>query len=96
LYHIIDLFFDYVYCLTPCLHRPSFLADLYARREERPGEEEWTALVLVVVGATLVQIPRAFVPLNRREVKVLVERCNAAGRGFLAADFHEIKVERCE
>jgi hypothetical protein len=52
--------------------------------------------VLVVVGVTLVQIPRAFVPMTRKEVRELVEKCNNAGREYLALDFEEIKVERRE
>ncbi|THH05527.1 hypothetical protein EW145_g4732 [Phellinidium pouzarii] len=32
---IISLFFDFVYPLTPCVHKPSFMTDLHARREER-------------------------------------------------------------
>ncbi|KAF8758686.1 GAL4-like Zn(II)2Cys6 (or C6 zinc) binuclear cluster DNA-binding domain [Rhizoctonia solani] len=33
--HIIGVFFDLVYPLTPCIHKPSFMADLANRREER-------------------------------------------------------------
>jgi hypothetical protein len=32
---IIALFFDFVYPLSPCVHKPSYMADLHARREER-------------------------------------------------------------
>lgn len=95
LHRIIDLYFDYVYCLIPCLHRPTFLHDLHAHREEQPDEEEWTVMVFCVVVATLVQLPRAFVPMPRKDVKDLVERCYALGREYLNRDYKEVSVTRC-
>ncbi|KAL7424604.1 hypothetical protein Q5752_000288 [Cryptotrichosporon argae] len=76
---VIRLYFDYIWCLIPCVHRPSFMRDLEARREERPGQDEWVALVLAVVGTTLVQMPSSFVPLERYKVKQIVQRCLAHG-----------------
>lgn len=96
LYHLIDLYFDYIYCLVPCLHRPSFTADLHRRREDRPGEEEWTAMVYMIVASTLIQLPRAFIPMPRRDVKMLAERLYGLGREYLARDFKEYTVSRCE
>ncbi|KAK4688912.1 hypothetical protein P7C73_g1194, partial [Tremellales sp. Uapishka_1] len=95
LLHVIEIYFDYVYGLVPILHRPSFMRDIHERREERPDQQEWTALVLALVGATLVQTPRAFVPLSRREVKALVERCQAESQAFLNLSFGTITVTRC-
>lgn len=94
LYHIVDLFFDYIYCLTPCLHRPSFMRDLHAKREERPGEEEWTAMVLSLVAATLVQLPRAFVPMPRSEVKALVQKCYRHVTMALLRDYQDVSIDR--
>ncbi|WVQ71033.1 hypothetical protein IAR50_000558 [Cryptococcus sp. DSM 104548] len=94
LYHIIDLYFDYVYCLVPCLHRPSFIHDLNTKREERPGEEEWVALVLSVVASTLVQLPRSFINMRRKEVKELVLRCHEQARIYLAKDYQAVTVTR--
>lgn len=96
LYLFIDLFFDYIYALIPCVHRPSFMADLHAGREERPGEEEWTALVLTIVASTLVQTPRAIVPLARNEVRQIVEKCAAVTRQYLGQDYREPTTSRCE
>lgn len=95
LHHIIDLYFDYVYPLVPCLHRPSFMADLYGHREEREGEEEWTVLVLCLVAATLCQIPRAWVSMPRRDVRELVYRCYRRAVDTLALDFGAPTVLRC-
>ncbi|CDO70852.1 hypothetical protein BN946_scf184801.g45 [Trametes cinnabarina] len=50
---IIALFFDFVYPLTPCVHKPSFMADVHARREER--DPLFFALVMSTVASTLVQ-----------------------------------------
>ncbi|ADV21200.1 hypothetical protein CNC03930 [Cryptococcus gattii WM276] len=94
LYHIIDLYFDYIYCLIPCLHKPSFVHDLNTKREENLNEEEWVILVLAVVASTLVQLPRSFVNLPRKEVKDLVLRCHNRVRNYLAQDFDSVTVTR--
>lgn len=75
LHTIIGLFKDFVYPLTPCIHMPTLVQDLAKRREMEPGQEEWTAMVLATVMSTVVQVPRAFVPLSRGEVSALAERC---------------------
>lgn len=92
LHLIINLFFDYVYPLTPCLHKPTFLRDLMSRREERPGEDEWIALVLATVMSTLVQVPRAFVPLSRREVRDLAAKCYKETRKWTLHGYKEATV----
>lgn len=92
LHHIINLFFDYVYPLTPCLHKPTFIQDLARQREMDPGQGEWTALVLTTVMSTLVQVPRAFVPLTRREVKDLAYRCHVAGRNWSIGGYKDFTV----
>nr|XP_019049127.1 hypothetical protein I302_02908 [Kwoniella bestiolae CBS 10118]OCF28057.1 hypothetical protein I302_02908 [Kwoniella bestiolae CBS 10118] len=94
LYEIIDLYFDYIYCLIPCLHRPSFTHDLNTKREERPGEEEWTSLVLSIVGSTLTQLPRSFVKMSRREVKSIIVACNEVVRQYLLKNFDAITINR--
>lgn len=94
LLHIIDLYFDYVYCLIPCLHKPSFMHDLHSHREERPGQDEWVALVFAVIEATLVQMPRSFVSLPKREIKILFSRANELVKTFLNRDFHHLSVSR--
>lgn len=76
--HIVGLFFDYVYPLTPCLHRPTFLADLSARRDKT--DPVFFALTLVVLASTLVQVPRILVNLDKQEVESLARRCVRAAR----------------
>ena len=94
LMHIIELYFDYVYCLVPCLHKPSFMRDLHNHREEQPGQDEWVALVFSVVEATLVQMPRSFVSLPRREIKILFSRAHTVVKSFLDQEFHSLTVSR--
>jgi hypothetical protein len=94
LMHIIDLYFDYVYCLVPCMHKPSFMRDLHNHREEQPGQEEWVALVFSVVEATLVQMPRSFVSLPRREIKIVFSRAHSVVKSFLDQEFHSLTVSR--
>ncbi|KAG6868609.1 hypothetical protein C0993_000412 [Termitomyces sp. T159_Od127] len=68
---IIALFFDFVYPLTPCIHKPSFMADLHARREER--DPLFFALVMSTVASTLVQVPRSYLPMERPLVRKLAQ-----------------------
>lgn len=68
---IIALFFDFVYPLTPCIHKPSFMADLHSRREER--DPLFFALVMSTVASTLVQVPRSYLPLDRPVVRKLAQ-----------------------
>lgn len=71
---IIALFFDFVYPLTPCIHKPSFMADLHARREER--DPLFFALVMSTVASTLVQVPRSYLPMERPVVRKLAQVCS--------------------
>lgn len=80
--NIIGLFFDYVYPLTPCLHRPTFIADLAARRDKT--DPVFFALTLVVLASTLVQVPRILVNLDKQEVEALARRCVRVARAKTA------------
>lgn len=71
---IIALFFDFVYPLTPCVHKPSFMADLHARREER--DPLFFALVMSTVASTLIQVPRSYLPMERPVVRKLAQVCS--------------------
>lgn len=92
--HIIELYFDYVYCLIPALHKPTFMRNLHNRREEQPGQEEWVALVLAVVEVTLVQMPRSFVALSKQEIKALFTNCSRAVKSYLDRDFSQLTINR--
>ncbi|WVQ97169.1 hypothetical protein IAU59_004279 [Kwoniella sp. CBS 9459] len=94
LHQILDLFFDYIYCLIPCVHRPSFTHDVNTKREERVGQEEWTALVLIIVASTLVQLPRSFISMSRKEVRELVIACYDKVKDYLIKDYEQITVTR--
>nr|GAT50591.1 predicted protein [Mycena chlorophos] len=82
---IIALFFDFVYPLTPCVHKPSFMADLHARREER--DPLFFALVMSTVASTLVQVPRSYVPMERPVVRKLAQTCHEASRHITIASY---------
>jgi hypothetical protein len=78
LFHIINLFFVYVYPLMPCVHKPSFMADLHSRKEER--DPLFFSLVMSIVASTLVQVPRSYVPIPRQAVRCLAQQCHEASR----------------
>lgn len=94
LYHLIDLYFDYVYCLVPCLHKPSFTRDLHNRREEQPGQEEFVALIFAVIEVTLVQMPRAFIQLPKRDIKALFMRAHLTVQEFVHKDMTQLNIDR--
>jgi hypothetical protein len=84
---IFDVFFTYLYPLTPLPCRPAFMQDVASRREERAGEEEWTAMVLGVIAFTVVQVPCDKMGLDKAYARDLVERCTSAVGHFLAQDY---------
>ena len=82
---IINLFFDYVYPLTPCIHKPSFMADLNNRREER--DALFFALVTSTMASTLVQVPRSYLPMERPYVRKLAKDFHEASRLITIASY---------
>ncbi|CAG8728910.1 13216_t:CDS:2, partial [Acaulospora colombiana] len=86
LLQIVQLFFDFVYPLTPCIHRPSFMADLSSRREER--DPLFFALVMSTIASTLVQVPRSYLPIvERKQVRRLAQLCHEASRHVTVAAY---------
>lgn len=82
---IIALFFDFVYPLTPCVHKPSYMADVHSRREER--DPLFFALVMSTVASTLVQVPRSYLPMERHAVRKLAQTCHEASRHISVASY---------
>ena len=82
---VISLFFDFVHPLTPCIHKPSFMADLHANRAER--DPLFFALVMSTVASTLVQVPRSYVPMDRATVKKLARTCYEASRHITVVSY---------
>ena len=82
---IIALFFDFVYPLSPCVHKPSYMADLHARREER--DPLFFALVMSTIASTLVQLPRSYLPMGRHAVRKLAQTCHEASRHISIASY---------
>lgn len=82
---IIALFFDFVYPLTPCVHKPTFMADVHSRREER--DPLFFALVMSTVASTLVQVPRSYLPMERHAVRKLAQTCHEASRHISVASY---------
>ncbi|KAG8879600.1 hypothetical protein FRB98_005598 [Tulasnella sp. 332] len=83
--HILTLFFDYVYPLTPCVHKPSFYEGLREKREEK--DPLFFALVCSTVASTLVQVPRSYLPLERDEVRKLAKKFSEASRLVTIASY---------
>lgn len=93
---VLDLFFESIYPLLPYPHKPTFLHDLHVRRETQRGQDEWTTMVVCVVGFTLVQVPNRLAGHSREQVRGLVEQCYAFGRAFLQFPYKTATVDRRE
>lgn len=61
------------------------MADLQSRREER--DPLFFALVMSTVASTCVQVPRSYLPLERREVRKLAQNCHEASRHISVASY---------
>ncbi|ORY23040.1 fungal-specific transcription factor domain-domain-containing protein [Naematelia encephala] len=85
--NIIGLFFDYIYPLIPCLHRPTFIANLTNRNDK--SDPVFFALALTCIASTLVQVPRSLVNLEKSEVESLARRCIRVARAKLAFVYEE-------
>ncbi|THU80113.1 hypothetical protein K435DRAFT_768268 [Dendrothele bispora CBS 962.96] len=85
LLQIISSFFDFVYPNIPCIHRPSFMTDLEARREE--SDPVFFALVASLIATTLAQTPGPCLPLEGDEVRLLAKRCYEASRSIMAFSY---------
>lgn len=82
---IIALFFDFVYPLTPSVHKPSFMANLHSHREER--DPLFFALVMSTVASTLVQVPRSYLPMERSVARKLAQTCYEASRHITVVSY---------
>jgi hypothetical protein len=96
LYRTIDVFLTYLYPLYPLPHWPTLVNDISGRREERSGEEEWTTMVLGIVGYTIAQVPCQIVRLSKTDARDLVERCTKRVSDYLAVDYTRVSWERRE
>ena len=93
---VIDMYFDYVYCLVPFPHPPTFMIDYYGHREKRPLEDEWSAMVLAMAAFTISLVPHQILPGDKRSLRSLaVESCNLA-RNYLAKPFTQNTLQRCK
>lgn len=93
---VIDMYFDYVYCLVPFPHPPTFMIDYYGHREQRPLEDEWAAMVFAMAAFTISLVPHQILPGDKRSLRSLaVKSCDLA-RNYLARPFTQNSLQRCK
>lgn len=71
--HIISLYFEHVYCIIPVIHYPSFEKDLSAYEELR--RPTFFALIMSIIAATLIHLPKSYFPIPAHKVRSLSDRC---------------------
>lgn len=96
IYQFVQLFFDYIYSLTPCVHPPSIWRDLRARREEREGEDEWTHMILSLVASTLAQLPKALNEMPMEQCLSIIDTCWTSVTTYLKEDAENGTIDRSE
>jgi hypothetical protein len=84
---VIDMYFDYVYCLVPFPHPPSFLADYHGRRDLRTDQEEWSAMVLAMASFTISLVPHQILPGDKRSLRAIAVQSVNHARSYLAKPF---------
>jgi hypothetical protein len=94
LHAIIEHYFHYVYPLEPLVHRPTFMHDLHAHREERANQDEWVTLVLSIVGTTLCRLQALKDLMSRADAQILTQKCYHLIRGYLGRDHDYLTLER--
>lgn len=94
IYQFVQLFFDYIYSLTPCVHPPSIWRDLRARREEREGEDEWTHMILSLVASTLAQLPKALNEMPIEQCLSIIDICWSSVMTYLKSDAENGTIDR--
>lgn len=93
---VIDMYFDYVYCLVPFPHPPTFLKDYHGHREQEPLQDEWTAMVFAMAAFTISLVPHQILPGDKPSLRRLtVESCGIA-REHLAKPFTQNTLQRCK
>lgn len=92
---ILNFYRDYVYCIVPFPSWSTLLYDLAGKREERPGQEEWSSMVLAMAAFTAVQVPNQLFPTGKTVVKALIQHCAAAARAYLARPYKQATLNRC-
>ncbi|RSH95539.1 hypothetical protein EHS25_000631 [Saitozyma podzolica] len=93
--HAVNTYFKYLFGLVPVVHRPTFISDFTARREELPGQEEWTALVFAIVGVSFSQVPWDFVTMSKSDLRDMVQKCYDRVKDFVFDDFAMPTTTRC-
>jgi hypothetical protein len=72
------------------------MSDFTARREELPGQEEWTALVFGIVGVSFSQVPWDFATMSKSDIRDMVQKCYDRVKEFVFEDFTTPTTTRCE
>lgn len=96
IYQFVQLFFDYIYPLTPCVHPPSIWRDLRARREEREGENEWTHMILSLVASTLAQLPKFVNKMPIEQCLSVIDTCWTSVTTYLREGAENGTIDRSE
>lgn len=96
---VLDRFFTYVWCLNPIVDRDRLTKQLTAYYNAHAVvEQEWLDIVLALIAATIMQLPRDLQPVPAREGRRLVDRIRHELLARLRApyDYHDIGVEKGE
>lgn len=90
--HILSLYFAHIYAIIPFIHKPSFMADLDVRQEEK--RPELFALIMAMIATTLIHVPRTFFPtIEEYGVRRLSDHCMRACTAVTQREINNITVD---
>ena len=81
--------------IHPLPSRGQLFRDLHEMRDKRPDEDEWIAMVLSLIAATLVLAPKR-VGVSKTPIRQVVNGCRETVQSFLVRPAPHPTVNRCE
>lgn len=75
---------DTISAFFPCHDWPGTMRDFQQRREQEPGQEEWTAFVVASVGVTVAHLWAHMPELTKDEAIEVVNHCAMYARAYIA------------
>lgn len=76
--YVLSLYFDYVYPLVPLVHRPTFMKRFHNQDDHK--DPVFLGLILSILAASLMQIPKDQIPIEAESISGLAHRCHRTSR----------------
>lgn len=92
---VTTLFFDILHPIVPYPNEVIFQSDIARRRDLGPDQQEWTAMVISLIGFTIVQIPNLVEGMTKSSLRELAQNCSEYTRDHLSIPCRQASIDRC-